>query len=239
MERLAFKFFPPFETWSLYLLGGDEQGKAILLQVLYGMGTSLKIALAAVLVGAAIGLPFGILAGWLGRIWERSFLFLADSFQAFPGILLAIALAAFLPTGTWNLVIILGVVGWVGFARLARAQVLALRNREFLVATRALGLPLWRIVVFHLLPNMSRPLVVQASFALAGVILAEATLSFLGLGLPPSVPSLGKMMDSGVRYLLLVPHLAIIPGLAIFALVLTFNLLGDTLADRLDPKYRH
>jgi len=233
-ERLPLKLMPLFTEGGRYLVGGDEQGRPILVHVLAGMATSIRISLLAVTVALLLGLPYGILAAWRGGWWERSFLFLADCFQAFPGILLAIALAAFLPPSIVNLVLILGVMGWVGFARLARAQVLSLREREFLQATKAMGLPAHRVVACHLLPNM--PLVVQASFALAGVILAEATLSFLGLGLPPAIPSLGKMMDSGVRYLLLAPHLAMIPGLAIFSLVLTFNLLGDALADHLDPK---
>lgn len=235
-DRLQMKLLSPLAGRGPYWLGADEQGRPLIWQLLEGMSTSLRISLASIGLSLALGLPYGILAGWRRGLWEKSFLFLADSFQAFPGMLLAIALAAFLPATMFNLILILGIMGWVSFARVGRAQALTLARREFIQATHALGLPGWRVGLFHLLPNMTRPLVVQASFSIAGVILAEATLSFLGLGLPPSIPSLGKMMDSGVRYLLLTPHLAIIPGLAIFTLVLTFNLLGDSLADRFDPK---
>lgn len=237
-ERLTLRLLPAFQHGGVYVLGADEMGRAMLLEVARGLVTSIQIAALSVFVSVLIGLPYGSLAAWRGGWFERIFLMIADGFQAFPGMLLAIGLAAFLPPTRFNLIGILGIMGWVSFGRVARAQVMSLREREFIVATQALGLPLFRVMARHLLPNMIRPLVVQASFALAGVILAEATLSFLGLGLPPTTPSLGKMMDSGVYYLLVAPHLAIIPGLAIFSLVLTFNVLGDRLADHLDPKGR-
>ncbi len=234
--RLALRLLPPFREGGLYILGADALGHPLLQEVARGVATSLCIAFFAVLTSALVGIPYGALAAWRKGAWERSFLFFADSFQAFPGMLLAIALAAFLRPSLSALIAVLGITGWVGFGRLARAQALSLVEREFIVATRALGIPPWRILVYHLLPNMARPIVVQGSFALAGAVLAEATLSFLGLGLPPEIASLGKMVAQGVRYLLLAPHAVVVPGFALFALVLFFNWSGDSLADRLDPK---
>lgn len=218
---------------SEHLLGTDANGKDIFSLILYSARLSLFISICVVASCVSVGVFFGYLSGYFGGITDRVFLCVADVFQAFPGILLAIAVAAFIPPGLFNLILLLAFVGWVGYARVVRAQVLELKNREFVMAGRALGVTGVRLLWRHLLPNMAGPLIVQASFGMAGVILAESSLSFLGLGLPADTPSLGKMLDSGVNLLLIAPHVSIFPGAAIMLFVLIFNLVGDALRDRL------
>ncbi len=212
-----------------YFFGTDGNGKDILSQILFGARLSLFISVTVVGVCLIFGILFGFCAAYFGGICDRIFLFVADIFQAFPGILLAIAVAAFIPPSVFNLILLLSFVGWVSYARVVRAQVLELKEREFVLAGRALGVSKRRLLVLHLLPNMAGPLIVQASFGMAGVILAESTLSFLGLGLPASVTSLGKLLDSGVNLLLVAPHVSIFPGAVIMLFVLSFNLVGDRL----------
>lgn len=159
-----------------------------------------------------------------------------DVLLAFPGILLAIFVTAVLGPSLANVIFALCATGWTGYARLARAQVLGLRQREFVLAARAAGATDLRILVRHLLPNLLGPVVVQATFGIPGAMLAEASLSFLGLGVPPGTPSWGALVDQGTQYLLIAPHVALVPGLAIAVSVLGFNLLGDGLRDRLDPR---
>lgn len=216
-----------------FLLGTDANGRDILAQILHGARLSLFLGVVVVLISTATGLVLGFLAGYFGGKADRLFILVADVFQAFPGFLLAIAIAAFLTPGIKNLVILLSFVGWVGYARVVRAQVFEMKTREFILAGHALGLKLPRLFFKHFLPNMAGPLIVQASFGMAGVILAESTLSFLGLGLPESVPSLGKLMDSGVGLLLVAPHVAFFPGLVIMVFVLSFNIIGDFFRERL------
>lgn len=212
-----------------YFLGTDGNGKDILSQILFGARLSLLISVTVVGVCLILGIFLGFCAAYFGGICDRIFLFVADVFQAFPGILLAIAVAAFIPPSVFNLILLLSFVGWVSYARVVRAQILELKEREFILASRALGVSWGRLLVLHLLPNMAGPLIVQASFGMAGVILAESTLSFLGLGLPASVTSLGKLLDSGVNLLLVAPHVSIFPGAVIMFFVLFFNLMGDRL----------
>lgn len=217
---------------SEYLFGTDENGRDILSRILFGARFSLGIAIAVVALCMSLGVLIGFIAGYLGGWWEKSFLAVSDIFQAFPGILLAIAVAAFLPPSVLNVILLLSFVGWVGYARLTRAQVLTVKQREFVSAANGLGIPVWRIFLKHILPNIAGPLMVQGAFGMAGVILIESTLSFLGLGIPVTVPSWGRMLDSGSSLLLVAPHISIFPGLAIMFAVLTFNLLGDRLRDR-------
>lgn len=216
-----------------FFLGTDGNGRDILAQILFGGRLSLFLSLVVVfnctLAGTIIGFAAGYAGGWI----DRTFLAIADVFQAFPGILLAIFIAAFLPQSVTNLVWLLSFVGWVGYARVMRSQVIEMKSREFILAAKALGVPLPRILTRHFLPNMLSPLIVQMSFGMAGVILAESTLSFLGLGLPDGVPSLGKLMDGGVNLLIVAPHVALFPGLVIMAFVLLFNLTGEKLRERL------
>lgn len=215
-----------------HLLGTDENGRDLLSRLLVGAGLSLGIAVAVSLSCLTLGLVIGFLAAHVGGWFERVFLFVSDVFQAFPGILLAIAVAAFLPPGLLNIIFLLSFVGWVSYARVTRAQVLSLKKREFIEATRANGVPLWRVFALHVLPNIMGPLIVQVAFGMAGVILIESTLSFLGLGLPLTMPTWGRMLDAGSALLLVAPHISIFPGLAIMLAVLTFNFLGDALRER-------
>jgi len=218
---------------SQHLLGTDANGKDVLSLILYGARLSLLISISVVSACLFIGIIVGYAAGFLGGIVDRSFLFVADVFQAFPGILLAIAVAAFIQPSVMNLILLLSFVGWVSYARVVRAQVLELKSREFVMAGNALGLSRMRLLWKHLLPNMAGPIIVQASFGMAGVILAESSLSFLGLGLPADTPSLGKLLDSGVNLLLVAPHVSIFPGAVIMIFVLSFNLIGDYLREKI------
>jgi peptide/nickel transport system permease protein len=164
--------------------------------------------------------------------------YVSNAFLALPGILLAIAFVAFLGPGLFNLILALSISGWVGYARLVRAQVLAVREREFVEAARALGASDLRLLMRHILPNILQPLIVQAAVGMAGAVLAEATLSFLGLGLPPPTPSWGVMLNDARSHLFDAPHLAIFPAIAVMLAVLSFNFIGDALGDLLDPRMR-
>jgi len=225
-SKLEAQLLPP---GGEHFLGTDANGRDIFSQILFGARLSLAISVGVV----SLALSFGILAGFAAGYWggwpERIFLGVSDVFQAFPGILLAIAVAAFIPSSAVNLILLLAFVGWVGYARVVRAQVMEIKSLEYISAGLALGISRRRLLWRHFLPNMAAPLIVQASFGMAGVILAESTLSFLGLGLPPDVPSLGKLMDSGVNLLMVAPHVAIFPGFVIMGFVLMFNLVGDGL----------
>lgn len=218
---------------KIHFLGTDSNGRDILSLILYGARLSLFVSIVVVFNCFTLGLIIGYFAANQGGWIDKFFLFVADVFQAFPGILLAIALAAFIPPSLTNLILLLSFVGWVGYARVVRAQVLELKTREFIQATKALGLGSFRRLFRHVLPNISGPLIVQASFGLAGVILAESSLSFLGLGLPAGTPSLGKLLDSGVDLLLIAPHVSLFPGAIIMFFVLVFNLVGDKLREKL------
>lgn len=212
-----------------HVLGTDENGRDILARLIFGARVSLGIGVAVVLLCAFVGIPLGFCAGYFGGWVDRIFLSVGDVFQAFPGILLAIALAAFLPSTVFNVIGLLAFVGWVSYARMARAQTLALKEREYVAAALSLGASRRRLFVCHFLPNMMGPLLVQAAFGMAGVILTESTLSFLGMGLPATIPSWGRMLDSGSQLLLVAPRLSLFPGLAMMISILTFNLLGDAL----------
>ena len=219
---------------ALEPLGRDDLGRSLLARLLLGARVSLGVALAVVSVAALVGTLLGLLAGYCGGLVDRGISALIDLFLAFPGLLLAIALAGLLGAGVGNLVIALAAVGWVGFARLARAQVLSLREREHILAARAAGTAPVRILLRHLLPLALAPLIVEATFALAAAVIAEAGLSFLGLGVQPPAPSWGSMIRDGARYMLVAPHFVLVPGLALATVVLAVNLLGDRLRDRLD-----
>jgi peptide/nickel transport system permease protein len=186
-----------------------------------------------------LGLIFGSLAGFYGG-WVDTVLnvLLMNAFMALPGILIAIALVAFLGPGMTNLILALSITGWVGYARLVRAQVLAVREREFVEAARAIGATDTRILVRHVLPNIIQPVMVQAAIGMAGTILAEATLSFLGLGVPPPTSSWGVMLNDARAHLFDAPHMVIFPAIAIMLAVLSFNFIGDGLRDQLDPHTR-
>lgn len=216
--------------------GYDDLGRPLLDRLAAGATTSFLVAFWVVGLSALFGTLIGSFSAFAGGIWDRVLVHVIDLFLAFPGILLAIALAGILGPGIENVVFALTVVGWVGYARLARAQVLSMKHREHVLAAVALGVPQARIVRNHLLPLISAPLIVEATFGVAAVVIAEAGLSFLGLGVQPPDASWGSMIRDGTRYLLVAPHMVIVPGTAIVLVVLAVNLLGDRLRDRLDVR---
>jgi peptide/nickel transport system permease protein len=234
--NLAHRLDPPSAAhWA----GTDELGRDTLSRLLWGARLSLAVSVTVVSVSLALGLSIGGLAGYLGG-WVDTALttFAMNTFLALPGILLAIAFAAFVGPGFSNLVLALAIGGWAGYARLVRAQVMAVRDREYVDAARALGASGMRIFFRHILPNIVQPILVQAAIGMAGVILAEATLSFLGLGIPAPAPSWGSMLNDSRLHMFDSPHLVLFPALAVAGAVLSFNFLGDALRDRLDPRTR-
>jgi peptide/nickel transport system permease protein len=217
-------------------LGTDENGCDLLSQLLYGARLAAGISLATVGLCFGFGTALGTIAGYYGGAVDETIMRVVDVLLAFPGILLNLAIVAVVPSaGAGLFVFALAVNGWVGYARVARGQVLEVREREFVLAARALGAPPWRVMLRHIVPNILSPLIVQATLSFASVILLEASLSFLGLGrLRPY--SWGALLAQGTTYLWLTRHLAMVPGLAIAGVVLGCNLLGDGLRDRLDPR---
>src|SRR5581483_8700613 len=219
------------------LLGRDENGRDVFARLVYGTRISLRVAVLVTLISAVIGIIIGSFSGfyggWVDRIMSG---FLFNVIMAFPGILLAIAMVAFLGPSITNLIIALCVIGWVGYARLMRGQVLKVREYDYVIAARALGAGSLRILLRHILPNAIQPLIVQASLGMAGAVLAEASLSFLGLGVPEPTPSWGKMLNDGRAFLFNAPHLIIFPGIMIMITVMAFNFVGDGLREWLDPK---
>jgi len=223
---------PALDGW----LGWDDLGRPVWDRLAMGARTSFLVAVGVVSLSSALGTLFGTITAYLGGWWDHLAVRIIDVFLAFPGILLAIALAGLLGPGIDNVVIALGAVGWVGYARLARAQTLSLKHRDHVQAARALGVRGPRIIARHLLPLILAPLIVEATFGIAAVVTAEAGLSFLGLGVKPPAASWGSMIRDGTRYLLVAPHLVLAPGIALAAVVLAVNLLGDALRDYLDVR---
>ncbi len=224
---------------AAHWFGTDELGRDILSRVIYGARISMLVGSCVVAASLTLGLIFGSIAGYYGGITDRVLnVVVMNAFLSFPGILLAIAFVAFLGPGIFNLIFALSIGGWVGYARLVRAQVLAVREREFVEAARALGASDLRIVVRHILPNIIQPVLVQAAIGMAGAILAEATMSFLGLGVPPPTASWGSMLNDARSHLFDSPHLVLFPAAAVMLAVLSFNFVGDGLRDYLDPRSR-
>jgi len=221
---------------SLHWLGTDTLGRDVLARLSEGLQLSLLVGVSVVVFGGVVGISIGILAGWMGGWVDILLMRFADIVLSFPGILLAIALAAMLGPGIDNLVMALVAVGWVGFARLSRAQVLSLKSAAFVEAAIANGSGLVYIAVRHVLPNIAAPLLIEASFGLAAVVIGEAGLSFLGVGVQPPDASLGTMIREGTRLMLVAPALVIWPGMLLFSLVMAVNLLGDALRDQLDVR---
>ncbi len=219
--------------------GTDALGRDILSRTLYGARISLIVAVSVVSLSLGVGLIAGLAAGFYGG-WTDTLIniYVTNAFLALPGILLAIAFVAFLGPGLLNLILALSISGWVGYARLVRAQVMAVKEREFVEAARALGASDLRVLCRHILPNIVQPLIVQAAVGMAGAVLAEATLSFLGLGVPPPTASWGAMLNDARSHLFDSPHLVIFPAVAVMLAVLSFNFIGDALRDFLDPRTR-
>ncbi len=224
---------------SRHLCGTDELGRDILARLIWGARISMFVGSSVVACSLLLGLMIGSLAGYYGGRIDRFLnIVLMNAFLSFPGILIAIAFVAFRGPGVVNLVLALSLGGWVGYARLVRAQVLAVREREFVEAARALGAGDLRILLHHILPNIIQPVIVQAAIGMAGAVLAEATMSFLGLGVPPPTASWGSMLNDGRSHLFDAPHLVLFPAVTVMLAVLAFNFIGDALRDVLDPRAR-
>jgi peptide/nickel transport system permease protein len=220
---------------TLALLGTDQLGRDILSRVIHGAKTSVLIGLSAVLIAGALGTGLGLLAGMRGGPWDHAIMRLADMQFAFPFILLAITVIGVLGASVQNIILVVGLSNWCAYARVVRAETLAIREKAFVDAARALGVPLGAIVRRHVLPNVSASLIVVATFGVAGAILTEAGLSFLGLGVPLAIPSWGGMLAEGRQFVDTRYWLALFPGAALFVTVMGINLLGDALRDALDP----
>jgi peptide/nickel transport system permease protein len=233
-QNLGARLDPPDRT---HLMGHDQLGRDECARIVYGARISMTVGLTVVLISSIVGVLIGAFSGYVGgwADWVISG-FLFNVFLSFPGILLAIAMVAFLGPSIKNLIVALSVIGWVSYARLMRAQVLKVRELDFVAAARALGATGFRIFFVHIMPNSIQPLIVQASLGMAGAILAEAGMSFLGLGVPEPTPSWGKMIDDSREFWFTAPHLFIFPGLMIALAVLSFNFIGDGLRERLDPR---
>ena len=238
-NRLLDRLTPPM--WAQggsprHPLGTDTLGRDVLSRLLHGARISLTVGLAAVLVAGGVGVGLGLVAGYRGGWADDLLMRLGDIQLAFPVLLLGVAVIAVLGASLINMILVLGASGWVTYARIARGETLSLKERDFVAAARALGAPARHVVVRHLLPNVLPSLMVVATFSVARTIIAEASLSFLGLGLPPPAPSWGAMLDEGRNYVTTGWWLALFPGLAILLLVLAINLCGDWLRDALDPR---
>ena len=223
---------PNAQNW----LGADDLGRDILARILEGVQVSFFVATIVTFITMLIGITIGLLAGFYGGRVDSILMKITDIFMAFPGILLAIAFAAVLGAGLGNLILALSITGWVSYARLARGQTLSLRNRQHVLAAKSLGASVPRLLRVHILPLLSSILIVEATYSLASVMIAEASLSFLGLGIQAPNASWGAMLRDGVRYMLVAPHYVLIVGISLMSLILAINLGGDYLRDKLDVR---
>lgn len=223
---------PTAQNW----LGADDLGRDILARILEGIQVSFLVAVIVTVITMLVGVTVGLLAGFYGGKVDTFLMKITDIFLAFPGILLAIAFVAVLGAGISNLILALCITGWVSYARLARGQTLSLRNRQHVLAAESLGATVPRLLIKHILPLLGSILMVEATYSLASVMIAEASLSFLGLGIQAPNASWGAMLRDGVRYMLVAPHYVLVVGLSLMSLILAINLGGDYLRDKLDVR---
>jgi peptide/nickel transport system permease protein len=246
LAPLVSPYDPDLQTWTavrkapsaLHWFGTDDVGRDVLARVIYGARASLLAGVISVAIALLVGVPIGLISGYLGGFVDALFSRVTDALLACPFLILAIALAAFLGPSLGNAMIAIGITTTPIFMRLTRGQVMAVKVEDYVEAARAVGNPHWRIALLHILPNILPALLVQATLSIAAAIIAEAALSFLGLGQQPPAPSWGSMLNAAQRFLVTAPWMAIWPGLAIFLTVLSFNLVGDGLRDALDPRSR-
>ena len=235
-QHLIEKRAKPF---GKYLLGADQFGRDILSRLIFGARVSLTVSIFSVLIGLAGGVVVGTLSGYIGGVVDTVLMRLMDLLLSFPYLLLAIVMVAALGAGTFNTTLAIGIWALPTFARMVRASVLSIISREYITAAHAIGVSHLRIMLTHVIPNYISPIIVYATLFMANAIMLEAALSFLGLGVQPPTPSWGEMISSGRNFLMVAPHVATIPGLAIMLAVLGFNLMGDGLRDALDPKMKN
>jgi peptide/nickel transport system permease protein len=235
-QDVTLRLIPPFQPDSPFILGTDHVGRDVLSRLIHGARVAWLIGASAVLLSGVVGVILGLISGYYGGLIDDFISWLANVELAFPFILLAIVVAAILGAGLFNLILVLAVVSWVVYARVVRGETLVQREQEFVHAARALGASNTRILFRHVLPNVLTPVIVIATFEFSRMIISEASLSFLGLGVQPAIPSWGSMLADGRQYLATAWWVATLPGLGITVTVLAINLVGDWLRDQLDPR---
>lgn len=241
MQSLRLRLKPPFWLSGSepgYLLGTDALGRDMLSRMIFGARISLLVGFSAVIIQTLIGVFAGLLAGYYGGLIDNALMRLADVQQAIPFLVLVVAVAAVTGASLTNTILILGITGWVTYGRVVRAQVLSLMQLEYITASKALGSKAGRVMLRHLLPNLLAPITVVATLSISAMILVEASLSFLGLGVPPPTPTWGGMVADGRNYIVTAWWVSVMPGMAVFLTVLSINLVGDWLRESLDPTLR-